>query len=372
MKESIIITYHKNKDMLLYCLDRILKTTPNEVEILIIGNNINKSELDIDIPNSRCKYLKYPQNLQYPKALNLAVKQCDSEIITFVDSDIFVWDGWYEALHKTFANSDKIGAVGAKLINPLNNRIIDFGIMYSKYNSAHTMMGLLYNHPLSMTDRCVQAVCSAIMMTSKSIFEKVGGMDEDIPYSYTDCDYCFRLKNNGFETWVSAKALAYHKGGTDPNNSKSAFSYYRLDAKGMYGMKDYSKITYDNIEWYKKSACYFLKEYPLEVHQFVMLDFSTLYDKDFFHQMIKEALVIDYLDIIERPNSQRDAKEIVLYNEASFEFIDLVSPIIYFVDTFVSLFNNKLWFQMRNIKYDIVVDRHGNYMPLYLIAEQRC
>ncbi len=57
-------------------------------------------------------------------------------------------------------------------------------------------------------------------------------MDEDIPYSYTDCDYCFRLKNNGFETWVSAKALAYHKGGTDPNNSKSAFSYYRLDAKG--------------------------------------------------------------------------------------------------------------------------------------------
>ena len=46
MKESIIITYHKNKDMLLYCLDRILKTTPNEVEILIIGNNINKSELD--------------------------------------------------------------------------------------------------------------------------------------------------------------------------------------------------------------------------------------------------------------------------------------------------------------------------------------
>ena len=274
MKESIIITYHKNKDMLLYCLDRILKTTPNEVEILIIGNNINKSELDIDIPNSRCKYLKYPQNLQYPKALNLAVKQCDSEIITFVDSDIFVWDGWYEALHKTFANSDKIGAVGAKLINPLNNRIIDFGIMYSKYNSAHTMMGLLYNHPLSMTDRCVQAVCSAIMMTSKSIFEKVGGMDEDIPYSYTDCDYCFRLKNNGFETWVSAKALAYHKGGTDPNNSKSAFSYYRLDAKGMYGMKDYSKITYDNIEWYKKSACYFLKEYPLEVHQFIMLHIS--------------------------------------------------------------------------------------------------
>lgn len=147
MKESIIITYHKNKDMLLFCLNRILKTTPDNVEILIIGNNVNKAELDVNISNSRCKYLKYFQNLQYPKALNIAVEQCMGEIITFVDADIFVLDGWYEALYKTFTNSDKIGVAGAKLINPLTNRIIDYGIMYSKYNAAHTMMGLLYNHP---------------------------------------------------------------------------------------------------------------------------------------------------------------------------------------------------------------------------------
>ena len=49
MKESIIITYHKNKDMLLFCLNRVLKTTPGDVEILIIGNNVNKAELDVDI-----------------------------------------------------------------------------------------------------------------------------------------------------------------------------------------------------------------------------------------------------------------------------------------------------------------------------------
>ena len=102
MKESIIITYHKNKDMLLFCLNRLLKTTPDDVEILIIGNNVNRAELDVDISNSRCKYLKYDQNLQYPKALNIAVEQCMGEIITFVDADIFVWDGWYEALYKIF------------------------------------------------------------------------------------------------------------------------------------------------------------------------------------------------------------------------------------------------------------------------------
>ena len=69
--------------------------------------------------------------------------------------------------------------------------------------------------------------------------------------------------------------------------------------------------------------------------------------------------------------SQRDSGQIVLYNNSSFEFIDLVTPIIYFVDTFVALFNNKLWFQMRNIQHDLVVDRHGNILPLHLIAEQK-
>ena len=133
MKQSIIITYHKNKDMLLFCLSRLFKTVPKDVEIYIIGNNVNRAELDnIDITDSRCKYHKVYQNLQYPKALNLSVKECTGEIITFVDADIFVWDGWYEALLKTFSSSDKIGVAGAKLLNPLNNRILDFGIMYSK------------------------------------------------------------------------------------------------------------------------------------------------------------------------------------------------------------------------------------------------
>lgn len=372
MRQSIIITYHKNKDMLIFCLNRILKTVPDDVEIFIIGNNVNSSDLDMEISNPRCNYYKVYQNIQYPKALNLSVEMCSGEIITFVDADIFVWDGWYEALLKTFLSSDKIGATGAKLINPLNNRILDFGIMYSKFNAAHTMMGLLYNHPLAADDRCVQTVCSAIMMTTKTLYNRIGGMDEDIPYSYTDCDYCFRLRDIGYETWVSAGAIAYHKGGTDPNNSKSSFSYYRLDAKGMYGMKDYAKIVYDNSAWYKISADYFLKTYPLNVHQYLMLDLTTLYDRKSFYQMIEKCLGIQFLDIVERPNTIRDNEHIVLYNDSSFEFIDLVTPIFYFVDTFVGLFDNELWFRMRNIQDDIVVDRHGNILPLSVIAERKC
>ena len=103
-----------------------------------------------------------------------------------------------------------------------------------------------------------------------------------------------------------------------------------------------------------------------------MLDLTTLYDRSTFHQMIEKCLKIQFLDTIERPNAIRDNEHIVLYNDSSFEFLDLVTPILYFVDTFVGLFNNELWFHMRDIQHDLVVDRHGNILPLHLIAERKC
>lgn len=76
MKQSILLTYHKNKEMLFFCLKRLLKTVPEDVEIVIIGNNVKREELDFEIKDSRYKYYKIYQNLQYPKALNFGVEKC--------------------------------------------------------------------------------------------------------------------------------------------------------------------------------------------------------------------------------------------------------------------------------------------------------
>ena len=192
MIESIIITYHKNKDMLLFCIKKELETTPDNVEIVVIGNNANHAELDIEIPFQRCHYYKIYDNIQYPRAINLGVSYCKGELITFVDADIFPRTGWYDALKEKFYSSEKIGAVGAKLINPQNDRILDYGIAYTYFNGTHPMMGLKSEHPLASVDYKFQAICSAILMTSKSLFNECGGMDEELPYLYTDCDYCMR------------------------------------------------------------------------------------------------------------------------------------------------------------------------------------
>lgn len=364
MIQSIIVTYHKNKDMLLYCLKRLVETTPENVEIIIVGNNVDRKELDFKIPYPKCTYYKIFENIQYPKAINFGVAHSNGEIITFVDADIFVWKHWYEELLNLMQSSPRIGAVGSKLINPLNQRILDFGIMYSRFNSAHTLMGARYNHPLAMENRKVQAICSAILMTRKSIFNKIGKLDEDIPYAYTDCDYCIRLLEFGYENLVAAKSCAYHKGGTSQTNSKTNFSYYHSDAKGIFAMKDYQKLHYDLNDWYTKACKYAKKTYSNISKKYLLLDMSTLYDRQDYYEMISSNMDIEYLDIVETPNTQRDCSHIVLHDKITYNYIDLATPILYFVDTFTSLYNNSLWYNFRDITHDIVVDRHGNILPV--------
>lgn len=372
MKQSIVIPFHKNRDMLFYCLKRIRKTVPADIEIIIVGNNSRPEELDFEIDEPNCRMFRFPSNIQYPRAVNYGVEQCGGEIVTIMDPDVFVWDGWYKALLTCLEQHPKAGAVGAKLLDPRTNRMIDFGIMYSRFNAAHTMMGLLYDHPLAQSDRKVQAVCSAILMTRKSLYQEVGGMDVEIPYSYTDCDYCLKLRDAGYDTWVAANSVAYHKGSTDPNNSKSAFSYYRLDAKGMYGMKDYSKLVYDMEDWYRIAAAYEIEHDPRLQKSYMFVDLSTMYDRDSYRDMIVRLLGITLLDKAECSPSIRDAENITLYGMLSFNYIDLATPILYFVDTFTSLLHNRLWFEMRDISRDLVVDRHGNILPLRVIADGQC
>lgn len=374
MKHSIVIPFHKDQNMLRYCLKRIRETisTNLDLEIIIVGNNVNVVELNFSIDDPDCRVYRFPNNIQYPRAVNFGVEQCSGEIVTIMDPDVFVWEGWYQALLNCMEQHPTAGAVGAKLLDPRTNRIIDFGIMYTRFNAAHTMMGLLYDHPLTQSDRKVQAVCSAIIMTKKSLFLEVGGMDEEIPYSYTDCDYCLKLRDIGYETWVAANAISYHKGSTDPNNSKSAFNYYRLDAKGIYGMKDYAKLIYDTEDWYRTAAEYAKKNYSFLPKSYVLIDLSTMYDRTAYYDMFAKLLGVIYLDKAEVPMKVRDCESITLYETLSFNYIDLATPILYFVDTFIGLFHNKLWFELRNIQYDLVIDRHGNIIPLRLIAEHCC
>lgn len=374
MRQSIIIPFHKDKGMLLFSLKTLRETLPDDqdIDIIVVGNNSDSSELDFQIPWPDVKYYKIYKDLLYPGAVNYGVAKASGEIITICDPDVFFLPNWYMPLLYAFIEKNA-GVVSSKLINPCSGRILDFGVYYSKYNAIHSLMGAKADHPLAKYDRKVQSACSAVFMTSKTLFESVGGMELDLPFAYTDFDFCLKLYAKGYPTWVIADSCVYHKGSTDPNNSKYySFSYLRTDCKGLFYAKDYHIMKLDFGQWFKESYNYFRKEYPDYPYRYVLIDLTTIYNREDYYDIFQNDMGIEFLDREVVRIKSRNAPAVSLHQEVSFNLIDCNSPLLYFVDTFISLFHNDLWFKMRDISKDIIIDRHGNILPCTDIAQGRC
>lgn len=357
--------------MIEYNIKTLVESIPEDVEIIIIGNNYNAQELEVNFPYKNCKYYKINKNLYYPKAINYGVSKSQGDIITFCDPDIFVKPGWYEPLLKKMEISS-IGAVSSKLINPCTGRIIDFGMYYSRFNAIHSLCGALPTHPLAQYNRKVQSACSAVMMTKHSLFNLVGGMNNYLPYSHTDMDYCLKLKQMGYDTWVIADSEVYHKGSSDKNNSKSySFNYLNADSKGLFYADNYNRFNLDFEQWFLESWIHFKRNHPNFPTKYVMLDFTTVYNKEDYYQAIAQMglHICDYQNII---LADRDSGNIYLHQTIPFDLLDISVPLLYFVDIFTALFDNDLWFQNRDISSDLVVDRHGNIYSLLELKNGTC
>lgn len=362
--QSIIMPYHRNKQMLLYTTDLLDKIIPKDVEIIVVGNNSNEEELNVNL-SERFTFIKYNQSLLYSETVNRGVDAAHGEIITLCDQDIFSYQDWYSPLLNKLLSDEKIGSVSSKLINPINNRIIDFGIEYSQYRILHPFRGIKETHPLVQQDYKVTSTTSATLMLRKEVYKKVGGMDLDMPYCCSDCDIGIKIGNLGLENWVVADSVAYHRGSSSTQNGKSSsFSYLRNDSTNMFWAKNYYNIHNSIGNTISVFAQYIKKEIAIEpLYYFVNL--SSLREYEWYADYLSTKLSCDICDVHSYPQNLIHYSSVLqIYDSLPYTFMNVPIPIIYFVDYFPSLENNQIWAHMRNIKKDLVLDSHGNLVRL--------
>jgi len=364
ISQSIIMPYHRNKQMLLYTTNLLEKIIPNNVEIIVVGNNSNSDELAVEL-SGRITYIKYEESLLYSEAVNRGVNAAQGEIITLCDQDIFSYQDWYSPLLKKLLSDESIGSVSSKLVNPTNNRVIDFGIEYSQYRILHPFRGQKQTHPLVMRDYSFTSTTSAILMLRKDIYDKVGGMDLEMPYCCSDCDIGIKIGKLGLLNWVVADSVAYHRGSSSSQNGKaSSFSHLRSDSVCMFWAKNYHNVC-SSIGTTIRFSIEFLKT-QMEVEPlYYFVNLSSLMEYMWYANYLKENLPCDICDIHTYPqNLPHYSSLIQIYDMIPYSFMNVKIPIIYFVDYFPSLMDNQIWSQMRSIDNDLVLDSHGNLVRL--------
>src|SRR5439155_7712949 len=140
--------------------------------------------------------------------------------LVFLNNDTIVRQGWLTALLDTFAQEQRAGLVGSKLLFP-DGRLQEAGGIiwrdgagwnYGKFDDPKKPE---YNY-LRDVDYC-SAACA---MTPKSLFEGIGSFDTRYsPAYYEDADLAFKVRQNGYKVLYQPLSEVIHyegaTGGTD-------------------------------------------------------------------------------------------------------------------------------------------------------------
>lgn len=239
-KVSIIIPTRDNHALLKRCVESIERVSSyGNYEILIVDNDSEDGATLGYLARTPHRVVPFRGAFNYSRINNLAVSEAGGEYIILLNDDTeVVSGGWIEAM-LGHAQNRRTGAVGARLLYP-DGRVQHAGVVVGtgspwlpgvatpshQYFSADSpgYMGLA-------TTTCnYSAVTAACMMVRKSLFEEVGGFDEEnLKVNFNDVDLCLRLRERGlFNVYTPyAELLHYESASRGYKNAPHEALYIR-------------------------------------------------------------------------------------------------------------------------------------------------
>ena len=170
-----------NIDQTIICIDN--KSTDNSRKL--IKNWFENRRFD------KYKYCLLSENRGYSYAVNHGARMGNNPYIMILNADVYVLDfNWKEKLLKIFNDNSSIAVIGCKLIDQFD-RVVGAGTEgtfekrnFRAYNVEDSVCeNAVFNRPA----KCIN-VCGACYMVRRSVFEKLGGFDEDF-FMYHEEEY---------------------------------------------------------------------------------------------------------------------------------------------------------------------------------------
>ena len=231
---SVIIPTRNQPELLKKCLLGLReKTDYPALEILVVDNGSDDPAMEEIYSRERegIRLLRDPRPFNFSAMNNQATEQAAGEILLLLNNDVEPLDPDWLREMVTHAVCPEIGAVGAMLLYP-DGRIQHAGITLGI--SGPMRVGGVAGHPgkrmrpdkrvmgnLLRVTRNVSAVTGACLAIRKTIYQEVGGFDEEgLPVAFNDVDFCIRVMQAGYRNlWTPHARLTHHeslsRGGED-------------------------------------------------------------------------------------------------------------------------------------------------------------
>ncbi|MFA7494936.1 MAG: glycosyltransferase family 2 protein [Acidithiobacillus sp.] len=217
---SIIIPTRNKLSVLRQCLDSLSRTSYSNTEVIIIDNQSDDPETLAYLAEIQkrpdLRVLSYPYPFDYAAMHNWAVPQSRGEYICLLNNDTeVIAEQW---LTEMLAQGQRqgIGAVGAKLLYP-DETIQHGGVILGLDGIAGHAHRSFYNESFGYCGRGAlmqnfSAVTAACLLMRKDLWERVGGMTQELTVAFNDVDLCLRIREASLRNvWLPQAQLYHHE-----------------------------------------------------------------------------------------------------------------------------------------------------------------
>lgn len=240
MKISFIIVEYYSIDDILACIDSIIEVRVGlEYEIIISSNSTYSLEKQLEIQKNKysAKWIFNDKNGGFAYAMNKGLEKAIGDVLIIMNPDVRIKEGLNDML-SYFQSRLKVGIVAPKIVN-ISGEIQD------SFRTFITPWNFLYRHLSRFLGQgsCIEAkeevqevdwVIGAFMMTSRSAYKKVGGLDDKYFMYCEDMDWCKRMHRHGYSVVYYPQAVIEYEGTRSARHSwkyawifmKSLFRYW--------------------------------------------------------------------------------------------------------------------------------------------------
>jgi len=221
---TVSIISADNLDLLLPCLRSVFESTHHiTLELYVVDNasgDGTTAAVRAEFP--QVKVIRNETRLGFSTNNNLVLRQGRGRYLMLLNDDTLVLDGALDRLVKFMDTHPQVGAVGSFLFNPDGSFQPAFArfphpfveALWASANWSHRLVRHI-DQPFE-----VDSVCGAAILVRREVVEQVGVLDIAFDPIYSEeVDWCYRIKQAGWQIYALPQARVIHYGGQTMNRA---------------------------------------------------------------------------------------------------------------------------------------------------------
>lgn len=234
---SVVIPAHNKFSVTYACLcGLLLAWNRASFEVILVDDASSDETAGIEALVSGITVIRNDKPQRFLRACNAGVAAARGKYIALLNNDTEPTTGWLDALIDAFGRFDNVGLAGAKLLYPDGKLQDAGGIIWNSGNPWN--YGARQNpwEPRFSYARQVDYLTGAAMMTTRAIWQEVGGFSDYLePMYFEDTDFAFKLREAGYTTWFVPASVVYHyEGMTSGTDISTGFKRYQEENRAKF------------------------------------------------------------------------------------------------------------------------------------------